>query len=87
MLGFFCPKDGSLAMARRPKPVPQMTVAQFDATFPDEDACKAYLQARRWPNGVHCPRCGNDEGLRGQVDARSTGSATACAPSMAIGSR
>ena len=32
-------------MARRPKPVPQMTVAQFEATFPDEDACKAYLQA------------------------------------------
>jgi transposase-like protein len=48
-------------MARRPKPVPQMTAAQFDATFPDETACKVYLQARRWPNGVHCPRCGNDK--------------------------
>jgi len=46
-------------MARRPKPVPQMTVAQFEAAFPDETACKTYLQARRWPNGVHCPRCGN----------------------------
>lgn len=45
----------------RPKPVPQMTIAQFDATFPDEDACKTYLQARRWPNGVRCPRCGNDK--------------------------
>jgi transposase-like protein len=20
---------------------------------------KPYLQARRWPDGVHCPRCGN----------------------------
>jgi transposase-like protein len=48
-------------MARRPKPVPQMTIAQFEATFPDEDACKVYLQARRWPNGVRCPRCGNDQ--------------------------
>jgi transposase-like protein len=48
-------------MARRPKPVPQMTVAQFEATFPDEDACKAYLQARRWPKGVRCPRCGNEK--------------------------
>jgi len=38
-----------------------MTIAQFDATFPDEDACKTYLQARRWPNGVRCPRCGNDK--------------------------
>jgi transposase-like protein len=46
-------------MARHPKPVPQMTVAQFENTFPDDEACKSYLQARRWPNGVHCPRCGN----------------------------
>ena len=46
-------------MAKRPKPVPQMTVAQFEAAFPDEDACRAYLVARRWPDGVHCPRCGN----------------------------
>jgi transposase-like protein/IS1 family transposase len=48
-------------MTRRPKPVPQMTLAQFDAAFPDEDHCKAYLQARRWPEGVRCPRCGNDK--------------------------
>ena len=50
-------------MPRRPKPVHQMTNAQFDALFPvgDEEACKAYLVARRWPNGVHCPRCGNTE--------------------------
>lgn len=48
-------------MPRRPKPVPQMTVAQFEAVFTDEDACKAYLQARRWPNGVACPRCGQSE--------------------------
>jgi transposase-like protein len=36
-----------------------MTTAQFDAMFPDEEACKTYLVARRWPTGVHCPRCGN----------------------------
>ena len=50
-------------MAKRPRPkaVHQLTSAQFDRMFPvgDEDACKAYLQARRWPNGVQCPRCGN----------------------------
>jgi transposase-like protein len=46
---------------RRPKPVHQLTSAQFDAMFPvgDEEACKAYLVARRWPDGVKCPRCGN----------------------------
>jgi transposase-like protein len=48
-------------MTRRPKPVPQMTVAQFEKKFPNEDACRAYLQACRWPAGVRCPRCGNDE--------------------------
>ncbi len=48
-------------MAKRPKPVHQMTSAQFEAMFPvgDDAACKAYLVARRWPNGVHCPRCGS----------------------------
>jgi hypothetical protein len=47
--------------SRRPKPVHQMTVSQFEAMFPDEDACKVYLVARRWPDGVCCPRCGNCE--------------------------
>src|ERR1700688_2860833 len=47
--------------SKRPKPVHQMTEAQFEASFPfgDDDAPKAYLKARRWPDGVHCPRCGN----------------------------
>jgi len=45
-------------MAKRPKPVHQMTESQFESMFPDEEACKAYLVARRWPNGVICPRCG-----------------------------
>ena len=37
-----------------------MTAAEFEATFPDEGACRTYLRARRWPNGVRCPRCGNE---------------------------
>ena len=48
-------------MSRRPKPVHQMSSAQFEATFPHEEACRAYLVARRWPKGVNCPRCGNVE--------------------------
>jgi hypothetical protein len=36
-------------MARRPKPVHQLTAAEFDRMFPDEEACCAYLVARRWP--------------------------------------
>jgi len=46
-------------MPNRPKPVHQLTAAQFEAMFPDEEACKGYLVARRWPEGVRCPRCGN----------------------------
>jgi len=44
-----------------PKLVKQLTLGQFDRMFPDEDACKAYLLAQRWPKGVRCPRCGNDK--------------------------
>jgi transposase-like protein/IS1 family transposase len=49
-------------MAKRPKPVHQMTERQFEERFPigDDDACRAYLKARRWPEGVRCPRCGNE---------------------------
>jgi ISXO2-like transposase domain/Transposase zinc-ribbon domain len=37
----------------------QMTVGQFEKLFSTDDACKAYLVARRWPKAVNCPRCGN----------------------------
>jgi transposase-like protein len=36
-----------------------MTVSEFETRFTDEHACKRYLKARRWPNGVECPRCYN----------------------------
>lgn len=40
----------------------QMTIPEWEALFPDDDACKAYLTRRRWPDGVvKCPRCGNDK--------------------------
>jgi len=55
------PMIGRAVMAkRRPKPVHQMTIAQFVAAFPNEEACARYLVARRWPEGIRCPRCGND---------------------------
>jgi hypothetical protein len=50
---------GSAAVAKKPKPIQMMTAAQWEATFKDEDACDAYLVARRWPDGVTCPRCGS----------------------------
>ena len=55
-ISFHCRRG---VMAKRPRPIHQLTAAQFERMFPDEDACRAYLVARRWPQGVRCPRCGN----------------------------
>ncbi|MGH6810966.1 MAG: transposase [Methylocella sp.] len=41
----------------QPKPIHQLTTAQFELTFPNEDACCAYLIGRRWPVGLRCPHC------------------------------
>ena len=32
-------------------------LSQFDAFFPDEEACARYLERLRWPDGFHCPKC------------------------------
>jgi transposase-like protein len=37
------------------------TLASFDRLFSTEDDCKRYLQEKRWPDGVRCPRCGAKE--------------------------
>lgn len=33
------------------------TVLEFNDRFHDEATCRAYLEARRWPEGPRCPRC------------------------------
>jgi len=50
-----------MARSKQPKQIHQLTVKQFEAMFPDEEACCAYLVGKRWPKGVHCPRCGATE--------------------------
>lgn len=34
------------------------TLAELEATFGTEQACRAYLLKLRWPEGFVCPRCG-----------------------------
>ena len=47
-------------MAKKTKKrIHQLTIAQFEAMFPDENACRDYLTENRWPAGVCCPRCGD----------------------------
>src|ERR1700749_3294874 len=53
------PYETRNAVMSRPKPVHQMTAAQFDALFKTEDDCIRYLVIRRWSEGVRCPRCGS----------------------------
>ncbi len=38
-----------------------MTLKQLMETFPTEEKCREYIFARRWPNGIRCPRCANDK--------------------------
>lgn len=45
-------------MAREPKVLQE--AAKY---FADPANCRAYLVARRWPNGVACPRCGSQNVL------------------------
>jgi transposase-like protein len=48
-------------MSNKTKTIKQMTFKQWEAAFPNEDACDAYLVAHRWPSGkIKCPRCGSE---------------------------
>jgi transposase-like protein/IS1 family transposase len=47
-----------MAREKQKPQIQQMTFAQWEKAFPNEDACCAYLVGKRWPNGVICPRCG-----------------------------
>lgn len=40
---------------------PTQTLSQLMNRFSTEEVCKQFLQERRWPNGVECPRCGNSK--------------------------
>jgi len=50
-----------MARAKQTRQIMQMSIAQWEAAFPDEAACDAYLVAQRWPDGVYCPRCGSEK--------------------------
>ncbi len=56
-----------MARAKQPRQIQQMTFAQWEKAFPNEDACCAYLIGHRWPDGVRCPRCGAEVGEHGTM--------------------
>jgi transposase-like protein len=44
-----------------PRPEFPRSVVEFQHRFSDEEACRAYLFASRWPDGFSCPACGGGE--------------------------
>lgn len=36
----------------------ELTLIKLARRFPDSEAARAYLEAKRWPNGAACPKCG-----------------------------
>lgn len=40
---------------------PNLTLTQLMTLFSTEEACKQFLQMKRWPQGVRCPRCQNEK--------------------------
>lgn len=36
------------------------TMLEFQERFHDEDACRAFLFSRKWPDGFRCRKCGHD---------------------------
>ncbi len=41
-----------------PRPDFPRTLREFQRRFADEEPCRRYLAASRWPDGFRCPRCG-----------------------------
>ncbi len=39
-----------------------LSLTEFQAAFPDEGGCAAFLVERRWPGGFVCPACGSVRG-------------------------
>ena len=37
-----------------------MNLIDVTREFQDDDDCLAYLESMRWPDGIRCPTCGND---------------------------
>ena len=37
------------------------TLSEFERWFSSEEACRDYLFKLRWPDGFHCPKCGNEK--------------------------
>src|SRR5215207_6276377 len=44
-----------------PRPTFPRSIVEFQRQFPDDEACRQYLFASRWPDGFSCRRCDGSE--------------------------
>jgi transposase-like protein len=58
------------------------TIVEFNECFSTEEACAAYLEAVRWPDGFACPKCGARDAWR--VKARPLWHCKACGRQTSI---
>jgi ISXO2-like transposase domain/Transposase zinc-ribbon domain len=58
------------------KPGFPRSIVEFQRWFPDEEACRRYLIASRWPEGFRCPRCDCGEAVL--LATRSLWQCTGC---------
>ena len=54
----FAPSGAFRTVAGVPRPSFPRNIIEFQARFADEDACREYLFASRWPDGFWCRSCG-----------------------------
>jgi transposase-like protein len=65
-----------------PRPDFPKTLAQFQARFRDDAACRAYLAACRWPDGYRCPRCAHAEAF--ELTSRRLWQCKACGQQTSV---
>lgn len=49
-----------MSFERQTHPKQDVNLPTLIERYGTEDKCRDYLEDLRWPNGVRCPRCGND---------------------------
>lgn len=44
-----------------------LSIFEFQAKFPNDDACYEYLARLKWPDGFSCPKCGHNNYCQGKI--------------------
>ncbi len=65
-----------------PRPDFPRTLREFQRRFADEEACRRYLAASRWPEGFRCPRCAGTGAL--ELPARVLWRCRACSQDTSV---